>query len=502
MKKRKTSSSRKWGDEFLMKLLLLCCFFGMSALASAQQKVSGTVVDSNGEPVIGASVVVKGTSTGAVTDIDGKFTFVAEPGKTIEVSYIGYKPVTFLASEKPAKIKLAEDSEMLDEVVAVGYGVMKKRDLTGAISTIGADKLKDRSFGNALQSMAGQVSGVQITQSQGAPGMAPTVKVRGATSINAGTTPLYVIDGVPLEDDTNSGNGSNGGSLQYSNHNPMNNINPNDIESIEVLKDAASAAIYGSRGANGVVLITTKSGKAGKTKVDLSYELGFSRVNRKIDLMDAKQWMRYESAARENQWQTDVAKNPTLQRTNNSKYVIPSEFSDPEWLERISNGTDWQDVLYRTGVSHNVQASVSGGSEKTQFMMSLGYLNQKGVVITNRLSGRLNLNHKISSRLNVGMKLNFTRSSDSPQGLAGKSDVVSLACQSDPIFPLYVETGSLGFKDPSSIWNTFVKYGFQLWHPYSLTKEAENRQYYRHGVRRIQNTRRTDFQDICRTQLL
>ena len=478
MKKRKTSSSRKWGDEFLMKLLLLCCFFGMSALASAQQKVSGTVVDSNGEPVIGASVVVKGTSTGAVTDIDGKFTFVAEPGKTIEVSYIGYKPVTFLASEKPAKIKLAEDSEMLDEVVAVGYGVMKKRDLTGAISTIGADKLKDRSFGNALQSMAGQVSGVQITQSQGAPGMAPTVKVRGATSINAGTTPLYVIDGVPLEDDTNSGNGSNGGSLQYSNHNPMNNINPNDIESIEVLKDAASAAIYGSRGANGVVLITTKSGKAGKTKVDLSYELGFSRVNRKIDLMDAKQWMRYESAARENQWQTDVAKNPTLQRTNNSKYVIPSEFSDPEWLERISNGTDWQDVLYRTGVSHNVQASVSGGSEKTQFMMSLGYLNQKGVVITNdynRLSGRLNLNHKISSRLNVGMKLNFTRSSDSPQGLAGKSDVVSLACQSDPIFPLYVETGSLGFKDPSSIWNTFVKYGFQLWHPYSLTKEASKK---------------------------
>lgn len=479
MKKSETRSSRKsWGEEFLMKLLLFCCFFGMSALASAQQKVTGTVVDSNGDPVIGASVVVKGTSTGAVTDIDGNFTFVAEPGKTIEVSYIGYKPVTFLASEKPAKIKLVEDSEMLDEVVAVGYGVMKKRDLTGAISAIGADKLKDRSFGNALQSMAGQVSGVQITQSQGAPGMAPTVKVRGATSINAGTTPLYVIDGVPLEDDTNSGSGTNGGNLQYSNHNPMNNINPNDIESIEVLKDAASAAIYGSRGANGVVLITTKQGKAGKTKVDLSYEFGFSRVNRKIDMMDAKQWMRYESAARENQWQTDVAKNPTLQRTNNSKYVIPSEFSDPEWLERIGNGTDWQDVLYRTGISHNVQASVSGGSEKTQFMMSLGYLNQKGVVITNdynRLSGRLNLNHKISNRLNVGMKLNFTRSSDSPQGLAGKSDVVSLACQSDPIFPLYVETGSLGFKDPSSIWNTFVKYGFQLWHPYSLTKEASKK---------------------------
>lgn len=478
MKKVKLNLSHKWGNEFLTKLLLFCCFLGMSAYASAQQKITGNVVDSNGQPIIGASVVVKGTSNGAITDIDGKFTFTAEPKSTIEVSYVGYKVKSFKAGDKPVKIVLEEDSEMLDEVVAVGYGTVKKRDLTGAVSAIGADKLKDRSFGNALQSMAGQVSGVQITQSQGAPGMAPSVKVRGATSINAGTTPLYVIDGVPLEDDTNSGNGANGGNLQYSNHNPMNNINPNDIESIEVLKDAASAAIYGSRGANGVVLITTKQGKAGRTKVDVSYELGFSRVNRKIDMMDAKQWMRYESAARENQWQTDHAKNPSLQRTNNSKYVIPSEFSDNEWLERIGNGTDWQDVLYRTGISHNVQASVSGGSEKTQFMMSLGYLNQKGVVITNdynRLSGRLNLNHKINNRLNVGMKLNFTRSSDSPQGLAGKSDVVSLACQSDPIFPLYVETGSLGFKDPSSIWNTFVKYGFQLWHPYSLTKECSKK---------------------------
>lgn len=478
MKKQSSSSSRIWGGEILMKLLLFCCFLSIPAFADAQQKVTGSVVDSNGQPIIGASVVIKGTSTGVITDIDGNFSFSAEPGNTIEVTYVGYKPKTFKATASPMRIKLEEDSEMLDEVVAIGYGTVKKRDLTGAISAIGADKLKDRSFGNALQSMAGQVSGVQITQSQGAPGMAPSVKVRGATSINAGTTPLYVIDGVPLEDDTDSGNGANGGSLQYSNHNPMNNINPNDIESIEVLKDAASAAIYGSRGANGVVIITTKQGKAGRTKVDLSYEFGFSRVNRKIDMMDAKQWMRYESAARENQWQTDVAKNPSLQRTNNSKYVIPSEFSDPEWLERIGNGTDWQDVLYRTGVSHNVQASVSGGSEKTQFMMSLGYLNQKGVVITNdynRLSGRLNLNHKISNRLNVGMKLNFTRSGDSPQGLAGKSDVVSLACQSDPIFPLYVETGSLGFKDPASMWNTFVKYGFQLWHPYSLTKESSKK---------------------------
>lgn len=477
MKNQRSKFSHIWGSEFLTKLLLFCCFLGISAFASAQQKVTGKVVDSNGQPIIGASVVVKGSSTGVITDIDGNFSFTADAGKTIEVTYVGFKSKTFKSSDKPMVIKLDEDSEMLDEVVAVGYGTVKKRDLTGAVSAIGADKLKDRSFGNALQSMAGQVSGVQITQSQGAPGMAPTVKVRGATSINAGTTPLYVIDGVPLEDDTDSGSGANGGSLQYSNHNPLNNINPNDIESIEVLKDAASAAIYGSRGANGVVLITTKQGKAGKTKVDVSYELGFSRVNRKIDMMDAKQWMRYETAARENQYATDYAKNPNF-TPQPAKHIVPSEFSDQEWINRIGNGTDWQDVLYRTGISHNVQGSVSGGTEKTQFMVSLGYLNQKGVVITNdynRLSARTNLNHKINNRLSIGMKVNFTRSSDSPQGLAGKSDVVSLACQSDPIFPLYVETGSLGFKDPSSIWNTFVKYGFQLWHPYSLTKEASKK---------------------------
>jgi TonB-linked SusC/RagA family outer membrane protein len=325
--------------------------------------------------------------------------------------------------------------------------------------------------------MAGQVSGIQITQTQGAPGMAPTIKVRGATSINAGTTPLYVIDGVPLEDDTNSGDGTNGGSLQYSNHNPMNNINPNDIESIEVLKDAASAAIYGSRGANGVVLITTKQGKAGKTKVDLTYDLCISRVNRRLDMMDATQWIEYETAARQNQWATDYAKNPSI-TPKNATHVVPTEFSDPEWLARIGNGTDWQDVLYITGISHNVQSSVSGGSENTQFLVSLGYLNQEGVVITNdydRISLRSNINHKINKRLNIAVKVNLTRSNDSPQGLAGKSDVVSLACQSDPIFPLYVETGSLGFKDPDSMWNTFVKYGFQLWHPYSLTYEASKK---------------------------
>ncbi len=464
-------------ESFTKKIFLLLCMVGMSVCMYAQQAITGSVIDASGEPIIGASVVVKGTTNGTITDFNGNFSLNAPAKSVLLISYVGYKEQTVTAGNSPLRVVLQEDTELLDEVVVVGYGTVRKRDLTGSVSSVGANKLKERSFGNALQSMAGQVSGIQITQTQGAPGMAPTIKVRGATSINAGTAPLYVIDGVPMEDDTNSGDGTNGGSLQYSNHNPMNYINPNDIESIEVLKDAASAAIYGSRGANGVVLITTKQGKVGKTKVDITYEFGLSRVNRKIDMMNATQWIEYESAARNNQWATDLAANPNATQSYTT-HIVPEEFSDPEWLARIGNGTDWQDVLYRTALSHNVQASVSGGNEKTQFMVSLGYLNQEGVVITNdyeRMSLRSNINHKVNNRLDIAVKVNFSRTKDSPQGLAGKSDVVSLACQSDPIFPLYVETGSLGFKDPESIWYTFVKYGFQLWHPYSLTYEASKK---------------------------
>ena len=306
--------------------------------------------------------------------------------------------------------------------------------------------------------------------------MAPTIKVRGASSINAGTAPLYVIDGIPLEDNTSS-TGSNGTSKNMTfNRNPLNNINPSDIESIEILKDASSAAIYGSRGANGVVLITTKQGKAGKTRVEGNYEFGITRVNRRVDVMDAKQWIEFETAARNNTWATILKKNPNAKRGNDT--AIPVEFSDPEWLERIGNGTDWEDVLLRTALTHNAQISASGGSEKTQFMLSAGYLNQEGVVIENdynRLSLRSNVNHQFNERLNASVKIALTRSNDSSYGTAGKSDAVSLALQSDPIFPLRVETGSLGFKDPQSMWNTFDKYGFQLWHPYSLTREMSKK---------------------------
>jgi TonB-linked SusC/RagA family outer membrane protein len=435
--------------------------------------VTGTIVDENGEPLIGVSVLVKGTHTGAITDVNGRYSITAPSNGTLVFKYVGYRDkIISVNNKKMLNVEMKSDIQSLDEVVAVGYGTVRKRDLTGSISSVGADKLKERSFGNALQAMAGQVSGVQITQTQGAPGMAPTVKVRGASSITSGTTPLYVIDGIPLEDDTDSGSGTNGGTMSY-NRNPMNNINPNDIESIEVLKDASSAAIYGSRGANGVVIITTKQGKAGKTKIDVNYNYSISKVLRTVDVMDAKQWMDYETAARNNSWATTLKSNPNASRGND--LAIPTEFTDQTWLNRIGNGTDWQDVLYRTAQTHDVQFTASGGSEKTQFLTSMGYLNQEGVVDNssyNRVSIRSNINHKFNDRFSMSLKIAATRSNDRSYGVGGKADAVSLALQSDPIFPVRVETGSLGFMDPSSIWHHFANYSFNLWHPYATTRET------------------------------
>jgi TonB-linked SusC/RagA family outer membrane protein len=402
----------------------------------------------------------------------------AKPGDILSFSFVGMKTYEIkYTGQASLNAKLEEESIGIEEVVAIGYGTVKKSDLTGSVVSVGADKLKDRSFGNALQAISGQVSGVQITQTQGAPGMAPSIKVRGASSINAGTTPLYVIDGIPLEDNTvRSGDGSSSSSNMDFNRNPMNSINPNDIESIEVLKDASSAAIYGSRGANGVVIITTKQGKAGKTKIEATYEYSIANVNRRIDMMDATEWMAFETAARNNTWATILKNNPNAVRGNNTK--IPVEFSDPAWLERIGNGTDWQDVLLRTAYSHNAQVTASGGTDKTQFMISGGLLDNEGVVDQNeynRITLRSNVRHKISDRFNIGVNIGLSRTNDASFGTAGKSDATSLSLQNDPIFPLYVETGSLGFKDPKSIWNTFVKYGFQLWHPYSLTREMSKK---------------------------
>lgn len=467
-----------------MKKQILSLFFLFATLSlfAQEKQITGTVTDKGtGKGLVGASVILRGTHLGTNTDKNGKFSLTTtRSGRMeLEVSLVGYGTQTVtVQGSVPVKISMDKEETTLGQVIVIGYGSVRKKDLTGSVVSVGADKLKDRSNSNALQSLAGQTSGVQIIQTQGEPGLAPTIKVRGASSINAGTTPLYVIDGIPLEDNTTnstSTSASSGSNMDF-NRNPMNSINPNDIASIEILKDASSTAIYGSRGANGVVIITTKQGIAGKTKIEGGYEHGISQVNRRPNMMNAKQWIVFQTAARNNSWATILKDNPAAVRGTNT--LIPIEFSDPEWLTRIGNGTDWQNVLFRTAQSQNFQLSASGGNEKTQFMVSAGYLNNQGVVDRNtygRINLRSNIKHKISDKVRLGLNLGLSRAKSAPFGTSGKSDVVSLNLQNDPIFPLYVETGSLGFKDPGSIWNTFVKYGFQFWHPYSLTREASKK---------------------------
>ena len=467
-------SGFRTGTDAIRRGLCLSVLLLSTLGASAQAvKIGGTVRDEKGEPLPGVSVMVKGTTTGTTTDGKGEYTINAPGAGTRQFLYIGYMVQDQeIRNRNRIDVTMYEDAQQLDEVVVVGYGTQRKRDLTGAIVSVSADKIKERPYSNVMQSLAGQLPGVQITSTQGAPGMAPNIKVRGTSTINAGSNPLYVVDGVPLED---MGSETTSDSNLGGNTNPLNTINPADIESVEILKDASSAAIYGSRGANGVVLITTKQGKVGQTRVEASYELGVSEVARRIDVMNAPEWIEFETAARQNTLATELRKNPNY-TSDLQKSVVPVEFSDPEWLARIGTGTDWQDVLFRTGITHNFRASVSGGNEKTQFMASTGYLNTKGVVDQNkynRLTLRSNLRHKISRHFNMGLNMSFARMNDASFGTAGKSDVVSLAVQSDPIFPLYNENGNLGFKDPNSIWNTFQKYGFQLWHPYSLTREMD-----------------------------
>jgi TonB-dependent starch-binding outer membrane protein SusC len=439
------------------KIFLLLLLVVLTMQLSAQTtEVSGRVTDDKGGPLAGVTVQSKNGSS-SVTGADGTFKLRrVSAGEPITFSYVGYGDKTVTYNRGAVNVSLTSSAVQLNDVVVVGYGTQRKKAVTGSVASVNYEQFKDRSFSNVTQALAGQVAGVNITQAQGAPGSLPVIRIRGISSITAGTNPLMVVDGVPLE-----------------NFN-LNNINPQDIESVEVLKDASSAAIYGSRGANGVIIVTTKLGKAGKSTTSVNYEYGVQKVIRKVPMMDAQQWIQYYIDAHNNAW-VDLggghqASDPNSVRT--TPYKIPDDFiTNPG---QFGKGTDWQDVMFRVAPSHNAQISVSGGTDKTQFMFSGAYLNQQAVLDANfydRLTIRSNVRHKLSDRFTVGLNLGITAIYDRTDGTQGKSDVISLGLQSDPIFPVYNENGNLGYRDPNSVWNRFISYGdLNLWHPYSLTR--------------------------------
>lgn len=360
-------------------------------------EVTGIVLDSYGEPVIGASVIEVGTSNGVITDLEGKFKLSVKTNSRLKVSYIGYETV----EEKAAatmKIILKEDTETLDEVVVVGYGTMKKSDLTGAVSSVSMrDKAASLPVTSADQFLQGRVSGVNISANSGAPGDGMNIQIRGVSTISGSTAPLYVVDGFPIEGTT----ASTGGDMQELNlqptMNPLASINPNDIESIEILKDASATAIYGSRATNGVVLITTKQGKEGKTQLNYNFRLDVSNVAKKYNLLNAYEYGLFENELDRTSEGYDMQGNviPSLVEPRNSE----------EDLERYKiYSTDWQDLIYQTAVSQDHQIGIQGGNQSTQYNITAGYTNQEGIIINTgleRYSFRLNLQSKLSKRLTL-----------------------------------------------------------------------------------------------------
>jgi len=365
------------------------------------KELMGKVLDERGEPLVGATIKVKGSTKYAVSNEVGGFSLKdLDDDAVLIITYTGFEAAEIAVGGRTnITVVLKDEDANMKAVVVVGYGTQKKKDITGSVATVSAKQLRDQPVISVDAALAGQVAGVQVSQTTGAPGGGATIRVRGAGSLSAGNEPLYVIDGFPMTNDYNQIN------------NPIATLNPNDIESIQILKDASATAIYGSRGSNGVIIITTKSGKSGKSKINLDVYNGFQDVPKRIDVLDAETFGRYINESRNNGW---VSRNPNNSVNdpnsvrNNALYNIPSFTADPSTLGK---GTNWQDEIFRTAPIRNYQLSFSGGNDKTTYYVSGGYMDQQGVVLGSdykRYSFKLNLESKVSNRIRVGANITPT----------------------------------------------------------------------------------------------
>ncbi|MCC2547477.1 TonB-dependent receptor [Hymenobacter sp. BT175] len=405
--------------------------------AVAEWQLTGKVVSTNGEGLPGVTVVLKGTTRGTTTGTDGSFSLsVPETAGTLIFSFIGYSTQErpFSGSQR-FDIRLSEDAKALSEVVVVGYGTQKRAEVTGAIATLDASKLEERPIIRVDQALVGQIAGVNVQQNTGLPGRGFNVQVRGTGSITAGNQPLYVIDGFPLEGASPNGNGN------YATGSPLDNINPNDIQSIEVLKDAAAAAIYGSRAANGVVLVTTKRGKTGKPQITFNTYAGYSQMAKKLDLLTSEEWVERATEIINNNWvrstPTTPGATPRLasqstaerQRILGISTINPSLMLDERWAMPGHPGLDyidWQDAIFRTGKVQNYQVSASGATNNVNYYISGNYTDQEGIVIGvayKRYSGRANVEVKASEKLKFGLNISPSYAISNDPGVEGKDNL-------------------------------------------------------------------------------
>ena len=379
------------GHFAVMRFLLLFIFLGPLILEAQTQRLSGKVVAAvNQEGLPGVNVVLKGTAKGSVTDIEGSFTVEVTLGTTVVFSFVGYKTQELVYNgQSNVTIQLEEAANELSEIVVVGYTSVSKKDITGAISTVNADDLKNLSINGLDQALQGQVAGVQVTQSSGTPGGGVSVRIRGATSISAGNRPLYIIDGIPVETGELSSRGFGG-----QNDNALSLLNPNDIESYNILSDASAKALYGSRASNGVIVITTKRGKNSKTQISFDIQRGIIDPVKTLDLLNASQLLELQREAVEN-----AGENPDA-------YGLISGVTD-------AVNTDWQDEVLRRGIMQQYQLSASGGDENTSFYISGSFREEEGVQLNNkfqRLGTTINLDQKLTEKLSVATNLSLSYS--------------------------------------------------------------------------------------------
>lgn len=398
--------------------------------------VKGVVLDSHGEPIIGANVVVKGSTNGTTTDLDGKFTLTINNNQTpLVISYIGFHTQEIaIGNNSNLTIRLEEDSQNLDEVVVIGYGTVKKRDLTGAVSSIKSEEITAFTVTNPIQALQGRVPGVAISQNTGDPAGDYSIRIRGVNSIKGDNSPLYVIDGIPSN---------------------TTSISTYDVESMEILKDASATAIYGSRGANGVVLITTQKGKSGKTSVSYDFEYGIQKQIKKLDLMNAQEWARFYN-----------------EYLVNSETLEEPAFSEAE-IAQMGEGTDWQDLVFQNAPIQNHNINISGGSDNVRYFVSASAMMKDGLIHNSsydKYNLRSNLDLNINSKLDASLIMSYSlinQMNQSDSGGNGGSSMIGATYSASPVFYPYNEDGS--YKDLRS-WFSWSSH--EIKNPICMINEA------------------------------
>lgn len=427
--------------------LMTTVFFVFSVIgAHAQSVVTGSVKDGSGEPIIGATIMEKGTSNGGVTDLDGNFSIKVGDHATLVVSYVGYERQEVpVAGKSTVNIVLTESDRTIDEVVVVGYGAIAKRSVSTAISTVKGDRIAGMPTSNVAQSLVGMSSGITLQQVNGEPGAAPAIRIRGAGSINSGNDPLYVIDGYPTTDSE-----------------LFNSISPTDIDDIQILKDAASSAIYGSKAGNGVIIVTTKSGRTGKSRVSFSTQIGVNQVQRYVDVLGSKDYLDMIIEARTNNG--TIGNFPGLLKLRES-----GDYAN----------TDWQDEIFRNALNYRANANVTGGNENVTYHFSVNYQNEDGILL-NSYYRKVNVKGGFDAKLNkyvkigVGFSPTYTKKRAQQPAGGGTEDVTGVIAEAlsyPPILPVWQPNG-----DYTQIAQHYTHYGLnnQLRNPVANLLENSN----------------------------